>query len=91
MRVQCFYTLGSFLRLQRRHAPCPFHAWPCTQCHHALPSHHVIRCAHRPPALQPGNHYLLNNTIPILNICFASVLLPALLACWAIFGWRVVR
>ncbi|PSC73217.1 DEAD-box ATP-dependent RNA helicase 50 isoform A [Micractinium conductrix] len=57
---------------------------------HAAERH--LQQEQRLPVLeQPGNHYLLNNTIPILNICFASVLLPALLACWAIFGWRVVR
>lgn len=40
---------------------------------------------------QPNNYYLSDETVPILNICFAAVLLPALLACFGLFWWRVYR
>ncbi|KAI7844547.1 hypothetical protein COHA_001905 [Chlorella ohadii] len=40
---------------------------------------------------KPNDYYLSDQTVPILNICFAAVLLPALLACWALFIWRVYR
>jgi hypothetical protein len=40
---------------------------------------------------KPNNYYLSDQTVPIMNICFAAVLLPALLACCGLFFWRVYR
>ena len=40
---------------------------------------------------QPDSHYLEDNAVPIINLCFGGVLLPALLACWLMFFYRVYR
>ncbi|EFN59469.1 hypothetical protein CHLNCDRAFT_138062 [Chlorella variabilis] len=40
---------------------------------------------------KPDSHYLEDNAVPIINLCFGGVLLPALLACWLMFFYRVYR
>lgn len=42
-------------------------------------------------ALQPPSFYLEDDTVPIVNLCFAGVLMPALVACCALFFYRVYR
>lgn len=51
----------------------------------------TVRTAFSACLPQPNNFYLSDETVPILNICFAAVLLPALLACFGLFWWRVCR
>ena len=59
--------------------PC---AWRLRPCLPPLPPlHHT----------QPDSHYLQENTVPTINLCFAGILLPALLACWLMFFYRVYR
>lgn len=58
------------------------------RAHRCDGAHHTAFSACLP---QPNNYYLSDETVPILNICFAAVLLPALLACFGLFWWRVYR
>ena len=46
----------------------------------------------RPPAWPQGDAYfLLEDTIPTLNLCFGGVVLAALAAFSGLFWWRVYR
>jgi hypothetical protein len=44
-----------------------------------------------PRWLQPPTFFLEDNTVPVVNLCFAGVLMPALVVCCALFFYRVYR